>query len=757
MPKASPIQNQFNAGELSPLLYGRTDIDKYVAGMKLSENGVPLIQGPWTRRPGTKFVAEVKDSSAKTVVRRFEFSTTQAYVLEFGNQYIRFYRDNGRITQTAQGITGITRANPAVVTYSGADTYANGDRIVITGVVGMGQVNNREFTVANVNTGANTFELSGVDSTAYDAYVSGGSVAEIYEISSPYLTAHLPELRFAQSADVLYIVHPSYAVRTLTRTGHTSWTLAELTFRDGPYMTENLTATTLTPSAATGNGITITASAVTGINDGQGFLTTDVGRLIRMEQGGVWGYVRITGRTSTTQVTADVVNTLTNVNPKTAWRMGLYSDTTGHPATVAFYEDRLAFAGSTAEPARVDTSRTGDYDNFAPTETDGTVSSDNAVSFTLASGRVPTVMWLMSDEKGLLVGTAGGEWIVRPSVQGEALSPTNVSAKESTVHGSANVAPIRAGRATLFVQRQERKLREMAYMFEVDGFRAQDTTLLSEHITAGGVVEMAYQQEPYSIVWVVRGDGMLVGFTYDREQNVSAWHRHPLGGSFSGGAFGVVESVACIPSTDGTYDELWLTVKRTINGATKRFIEYMTKFPEDDDAPENYFYVDAGLTYDGAATDVITGLWHLEGQTASVLAEGAVHPDAVVTNGKVTLNAEYTPVQVGLKNMARGQLMRPEAGAADGTAQGKKKRVHKAVFRVNRTVGLKVGRDFDNLYRVTFRSASDNTSEAVPTFTGDKEVRWEGGYDSDGYVCWEQDQPLPVTIVAVMPQLHTQD
>ncbi len=757
MPKASPIQNQFNAGEFSPLLYGRTDIDKYPAALTVSENGIPLIQGPWTRRPGTKFAAEVKDSTRDTRLVRFEFSTTQAYILEFGHLYVRFFRDNGRITLTSQDITGITKANPAVVTYAGADTYANGDRVFLSGVSGMSQVNNREFTVANVNAGANTFELSGVDSTSYDTYTSGGTVAEIYEIVSTYDEAELFELQSTQSADVLYIVHPDYAPRKLTRTGHTSWTLTAIDFQDGPYLPENDTTTTLTPAATSGTGVNVTASAITGINGGTGFQTTDVGRLIRIKHGSTWGWAKITSRTSTTVVVVDIMSNFGATTASLEWRLGLYSDTSGYPASVTFHEDRLVFGGAPEAPTRLDMSRTGDYETMSPTETDGTVVDDNAVSITLNANQVQEIQWIGTDEKGLLVGTVSGEWIVRPSAQSEALSPTNVSAKQSTAHGSTYFSALRVGRAHLFIQRQERKLRELAYVFEVDGFRAPDLTLLSEHITLGGLWEMTYQQEPHSIVWLARGDGMMLGFTYDREQNVLAWHRHPLGGVSTGNAFGALESVACIPSSDTTYDELWMVARRTIGGNQVRHIEYMTKFPEDSDAQEDDFYVDCGLTYDGAPADEISGLWHLNGETVSVLADGAAHPDCVVSNGKITLQAEYSVVQVGLKCRARGKTLRIEAGAADGTAQGKTKRINRVVFRVNRSSGFKYGKSFDDLISIPFRSASDNTGEAVPLFTGDKEVALELGYDKDGYVCWEQEQPLPLTLVAIMPQVTTQD
>jgi hypothetical protein len=169
MPTFTPIFASLNAGEFSPLLAGRVDYQKYPKGLKLCQNFIPLVQGPLTRRPGTYYVAEVKDSTERTALVRFEFSTTQAYIIEFGDLYMRFYRNEAQITATAQNITGITQANPGVVTYSGSDTYANGDQVFISGVAGMTQVNGRVFTVANVNTGSNTFELSGVNTSSYTA------------------------------------------------------------------------------------------------------------------------------------------------------------------------------------------------------------------------------------------------------------------------------------------------------------------------------------------------------------------------------------------------------------------------------------------------------------------------------------------------------------------------------------------------------------------------------------------------------------
>lgn len=841
MPKVSPLQSNFNGGEVSPLLYGRVDNDRYKNSLALCKNYIPTIQGGLTRRPGTMYVSPVKDSTKSTRLIPFEFSTTQAYMLEFGNQYIRFYKDNAQITLTPQNITGITQANPAVLTYAGADTYANGDKVYVSGVSGMTQINNREFTVAAVNVGANTFQLSGVDSSAYGAYTSGGTVAEIYEISSPYVEADLFQIKYTQSADVLYLVHPSYAPRKLSRTAHTSWTLTAISFLDGPYLNTNTTTTTITPSAATGVGITLTASAITGINNDTGFQTTDVGRFIRVKEGAVWGYALITAWTSTTVVTATVVNTLTNTTAKLNWRLGVWSTTTGFPGTVTFHEDRLGFGGVTTYPQRIDLSKTGDYENFAPSATDGTVASDNAIGFSLNSNTVNAVRWMTSDEKGMLVGTVGGEWNVRPSSQGEALTPTNVTAKPTTQYGSEDAQPVQVGKASLYIQRAARKLREMNYFYDVDGFRATDLTILAEHISESGFKQIAYQKEPQTIIWCVREDGILVGMTYERnsDQLNAAWHRHTFGGvSDAAGSDTIVESVAVIPSADGTREDVWFIVKRYINGSTVRHIEYMTKLFDDSTEQRDAYFVDAGLTYDapiavsgatranpvvvtinshpfsngdnirfadilgmeelngntytvanktantveltnenGVSGNVdgtafsayisggkarklvstITGLNHLEGASISVLGDGAVQPNVTVSGGSITLSTAAATVQMGYGYNSDAQLLRLEAGAADGTALGKTRRVHRAGFLLHRTLGLKLGLNFDELNEVTFRTSSDPLTRAPSLFTGIISETLQADYDFENQICWRQSQPLPGIVLAVMPQMVLQD
>lgn len=695
MPKFSPIQTGFNSGEISPLMYARVDFPKYKNALKTCINWVETVEGPLLRRPGTKYVAPVKNSAKRTRLYRFEFSVTQAYQLEFGENYIRVYMNHGQVLSAP--------ATPV-------------------------------------------------------------------EIVTTYAEADIFDLKFTQSADTIYIAHQNYAPRKLTRSSHTAWTLSVIDFQDGPWMEVNAVTTTLTPAAATGSGIVITASSIVGINGGVGFLATDVGRSVRIKTSGAkWGWGKIVGFTDTTHVTVDIVKDFGAAAATATWRLGLWSVTTKYPGAVTFYEDRLVYGGSYSSPQTINGSRTGAYENYAPTDYDtaGTVANDHAYSFTLNSRDVQLIKWLIGDEKGLMAGTVRGEWIVRPSSLNDALSPTNVSAKQSTNHGSNGVDVVRAGKAALFVNRSGRKIREFAYDYSSDGFRAANMTVLSNHITRGGIVDAVYQQEPHSIIWSARADGAVLSFTYDREQNEFGWSRGYLGGfsDVTQVTPAIVESVSVIPEPSGTYDELWMVVRRYVNGASVRTVEYMTAYWEHGDAQEDGFYVDCGLTYDGALATTISGLDHLVGQTVTVLADGAAHPDCVVSAlGQIVLARSASVVQVGLGYNSDWETLRIEGGAADGTAQGKTQRIHNVTLRLLDTLGIEVGEDFDNLEPIEFRTTADGMSEAVPLFTGDTgPENWPGDYadnsrDRPGpFICGRIRQPFPAILQAVMPQLHTQD
>jgi len=447
---------------------GRTDFAKYFNGATNIENFVVMPHGPITRRPGTYFVSEIKTSANKTRLIPFTFSTEQTYILEFGNQYIRFFKDDGQIVEANKTITAITAANPAVVT-SSSHGYNNGDFITISSVVGMTEVNGKTFKVADKTT--NTFELQDVDgndinSSGYTAYSSAGVANRIYQITTNYTTAQLFDLKFAQSADVMYVTHPSHEASKLSRTGHTSWTLSEVDFGEtGPYMDANTTATTLTPaSSGTGTGVNITASSTTGINGGNGWQTTDVGRILKFNS----GEAVITARTNTTVVVCTITKAFTNTDATAAFQLGSFSDTTGHPSVVTFFEQRLVFAGTSDQPQTMFFSKSGDYENM----TAGT-DADDAMIYTIASNQVNAIK-AMKATRTLIVMTTGGEYAVSAGTA-SAITPTNISIVKQSNYGSAGVDALSIGNATIFLQRAKRKMRELAYNFDTDGYVAPDS------------------------------------------------------------------------------------------------------------------------------------------------------------------------------------------------------------------------------------------------------------------------------------------
>jgi len=842
----------FTGGELSPRLDGRNDLAKYTSGCKTLENLVVYPHGAAARRPGTTFVSEVADSDNKTRLIPFEFSTTQTYMLEFSNLKIRFYKNNGIILESNKTITAITKASPGVIT-SNSHGYSNGDEVYISGIVGMTELNGKTFLVANSTT--NTFSLTdkdgvAINTTSYTTYSSGGIANRVYEIATPYTTAELFDIKFAQSADVMYITHPAHEVEKLSRTGHTSWSLTDVVFTNGPFQDANITTTTLTPASASVGSRNITASAVTGINGGVGFLSTDVGRQIHFNA----GYATITARTSSTVVVADVTTAFTNGNAITDWYLGAFSDTTGHPSCVTFFEQRLVFAGTTNQPQAIFFSKSGDYESM-DSNIGGTIADDDAIVYTIASNQVNAIRF-MTSTRTLIIGTAGGEFIVSGGGSDSAVTPTNILIKKQSNHGAANVDAIAVGNATLFLQRAKRKIRELAYNFDVDGYVAPDMTILAEHITEGGLTQIAYQQEPNQIIYCVREDGEMVGLTYQREQQVTAWHRHIFGGRFgiatitvsdyanittgskiillksdgttttftsTTGTAGtnefktetnnnttatnlknainahtnftatvnsavvtvtetahkatgyltiksfdsarltatsegkaVIESVAVIPTDDKEY-QTWVIVKRTVNGITRRYVEFLNELDFDETDNTSFNFLDSALSYSGSAVTTLSNLEHLEGQVVSILADGATHPDRTVTSGSITLDRSAKNVKIGLNYISLLQTMRLDAGSQDGTSQAKTKRIYDITVRMFETIGVEVGPNLSDMERIPFRSSADLMDEGIPPFTGDKEVEFRGNYETDGFIYVRQSQPLPFTILSLYPRLATND
>jgi hypothetical protein len=758
MPKASPLRSSFNAGELSPLMGGRTDVAKYNNGCSILDNFIPSVQGPAVRRAGTRYVSEIKTSANRTWLAKFEFNTTQAYVLEFGNQYIRFYTNHGQVLSGGSPYEITSPYAVADLTDSADGTFTlsmvqSGDVIYIAHpsypLQKLSRLGNTNWTIAAAPLTNGPFKTQNITrSQTIQASATTGTITLTASGHTPFTASMVGTFVYLEPADLS-------AIKPWTA-GQEYSTNPVNTYRRSDGKTYICT-TNGTPSSGkvwrTGPDKPIHTYGTQADGDYQGISGTTCER-----QGLDWqfvdsgyGYAKITAYTDSTHVTAVVQgnNPLPSGVVSAAtfrWAFGSFSAVEGYPSKVCFFRERLTLA----KGQQLFFSVAGDFENFASKDDSGQIVADRAIQVTISSDQVNQVQWL-APTQALLIGTSGAEFACSENTSNEAFAPGNVKIEKQTAEGSRSVIPVSVGYSTLFVQRSGRKLKEAAYSFQQNGYITNDLTVLAEHITSSGLVQTTWHKEPYVAMWAARGDGKLLGFTFNKEQDVLGWHGHTIGGN------GIVESVCVIPGPNRDRDELWLIVKRTINGSTKRYVEYLEREYQTGDLQSSCFYVDSGATYSGAPATTISGLSYLEGQTVQVLADGAAHPDRVVTSGVITLQIPASVVQVGLGCPATLKTTRIEAGAGDGTAQGKMKRINKVVIRFYNTLGAKAGPDTSTLDNIEFRTGSNLMDQAPPLFTGDKLMEWPGGYDFDGYVTVKQDQPLPMTVVAIMPQLHTFD
>ena len=466
-----------------------------------------------------------------------------------------------------------------------------------------------------------------------------------------------------------------------------------------------------------------------------------------------YGFGTIVGYAGPTAVVVDVDprGPFASTTFSLHWALGDWSNLRGWPAAVTFWQQRTVWGGAASKPDTLYFSQSGDFENMAAYEPDGTVLDTDAIILGLDDDQVNTVRWLIGIPRGLAVGVASGEFLVGPaSTVNAAISPSNVRGVRQGDRGSPGIAGVRVGGVVLFVQRGGQKLRELQYDFATDSFTTADLTQLSDHISGPGWVEIAYQEEPDGTMWLVRSDGLLVSLTYDREQRVRAWAKHAIGGT---GA--VVESVCCVPSPDGTGDDLYVAVARTVGGQTLRTIEYIRRpFRADLDGANGGFFVDGGLTYAGAPATVFTGLDYLEGETMAICADGAVRPSQVVLHGRVTIDGPGASlVHIGLPYSSVLQTLPPEVPAG-GSIQGKLKEIHQVAMRFLETRGGAFGNAV-HMEALQFRGKSTAMSQAYPLFTGEKVVQFPGGTDRLAQMTIRQDQPLPLTLLSVTYDLAT--
>lgn len=757
------LQPSFASGELAPSLYARVDVARYQTGLRLCRNFFVMPYGGVRNRAGTVFVQATKSNGAARLLP-FQFNDSQTYILEFGNLYMRVYKDGGAV-----------EASPGVV----------------------------------------------------------------YEIVTPFTTAQLFELNYTQSADVMTLVHPSHPPKQLSRLDHNNWTLADYNFvpsiaaptsftgtgggsgaQDSSYVVtaiidnesleESLPSTAYTKNnhstLAPANTIDLSWAAVAGARYYHVYKDDTLS--------GVYGFL---GRAETTSFrdrgNINPAKTDTPPNAENPFSAGNY------PGAVGYYQQRLCFAGSDANPQTVWMSKTGAFKNFGYSTP---YKDDDAITFSVASREVHRFRHLLPLRE-MLGLTTGGEWEVQGSETG--LTARSVQAKIQSYNGSSKLPPIVVDNAALYVQARGSKVSALQYSFEADGFAGNDLTKYSPHFFRGHtLVDWAFQQQPDSLVWAVREDGVMLGMTYLPEEKLIAWHQHVTDGA--------VESVACVP--EGEEDALYMVVRRTVNGATKRYVERMAsrRVTSSDDA----FFVDCGLTYDGRNTGffsltlsggttwqypevvtmtaggfspftvgsvgrfyrlalpdgsrirvkvtaytsstvvsvelqeicpaglrgvatifwglmatTISGLDHLEGKTVAILADGDVHPHRVVASGSITLQSPAAVAHIGLPYTAEMETL--DIDSPDGeTILDKRKVVTSVTAYLEESRNFFAGSDSAHLYEQRAAKRARYTDEQA-SVTGPSQLSIGTSWSEKGRVYIQQPDPLPLTVLALIPEI----
>jgi hypothetical protein len=507
-------------------------------------------------------------------------------------------------------------------------------------------------------------------------------------------------------------------------------------------------------SALDGTGFDL--SSTIGTNGDAGLLPTDVGRLLSAKgSDGRWRNYIITQVSSPTHFqAAPQGDTFPDAQTTGEFKLSYWSDTTGWPLCGTFFQDRLWYGGAKQYPNLLCGSAIGDYDNFASTDFVGAVLDDNAFVGQLNARKVPSIAWISADQRGLLIGTSSGEWALTGDTNGVITAKTAL-ARNATARGCAAAEAVRIDAQVLYIQKARKTIREYAYQFQTDGYKSPSMSLFAAHLGAQPFLQIEYAAEPNSVVWARRLDGTVKALTYNREEDVIGWHSHDFAGMF-------VESIAVKPSIDGTTDVLWLAGVRMINGVKRRVIERLVKAWDYDQQadPASAHYLDCGLRYTGAPVSVLFGLPHLEGQTVYGLADGIPTGPLDVTGGSVTLSAPASTVALGLGFDAYFRTARIEGGAADGTAQGKTKRLQNLSFRMWQSCDFLFGVEGAGLVQAVDPNQQSLVGQPGPLYTGDiGPLTPDPIYERTGSVTVKRDKsvPLPFNVLAIMPQFLTQD
>lgn len=795
MTRVSYLYPSFARGEASPLVWGRIDIEQYPTLLAKCRNCFIRPYGVISRVPGTEYINETKNNGYVRLLR-FVFSPTDAYIIELGAGYFRFYN------------------NGAIVLKSSADDWETG----------------KEYKKGGYVKESNIFYFCQEDHTSSvfaDDLASGKWIAQdIYEVPNSFTEAQLDSIQYVQLDDILkFSCLPDGDYSTarqveLIRHAPDDWEFREVEFKSTPYLDENITDTTLTPSGTTGN-ITITSSTPV-FNEKHVGSFWWLGTTVTENEEEIQGFVKITGFNSETSVTAEVKSKLSGTGATKLWAEGAWSDYRGYPAVIGLFDGRLYYARTPHKPRNIYGSKPYSYETFTPAvdnEDDGAINIELATN---ATGDGSDIKWLIG-ASALICGTYGGEFVIRGTGDG-AITPSDVSARQRTNWGGEPIQPIVAGSFVHFIQRCAQKLRQFQYDYTYDTYKAVDVSVFSEHLLRPGIKDIAYQKNTDSIIYLLRKDGKVPILTFEQEQLILGWGLIEFKG--------ICESIETIPSYDGFYDEVWYAIKRNINGVEKRYIE-RSQNPITPEIQQDCWYVRSGLCYNaytltagnnitlsdvsgpitvtaqkdvfeasmvnkrirvidkdanilgqakitefintttvkavvikefqntlneggtwGISINEVSGLKHLENEEVEILADGAEQTKQTVHNGEIRLELDAWKIIAGLGYRSYAATLPLEVGSQNGTAVGKRKRINELSLRVWRTLGCRVGSSLNekDLYNVKFRNPQIELGTPEPMFTGIiPNIKYNQGWEWSANIIVEQSKPFPMNILAIAP------
>lgn len=764
------VQQSFAGGEMSPAMYGRIDDQKYQQGLAVCRNFVCLPQGPVHNRSGFAFVGECLDSSKKSRLIPFTFSSTDTMILEFGHKKVRVLTRGGFVPSGVGSTTPLVIDTPYDAESLSALHYAqSGDVLTIVHPSyppkELRRYSAYDWRLEDISLGAPISAPTGLAGT----YYCGDSQATDNEKKAYTIRYRVTAVKTDDDGD-----KESEASATVSVTGNLflgssritlTWAAVSGASRYRVYKTysgvygyigetDDLTFVDNNIGADTGktpprydNPFTqekgIKSVAVT--SQGSGYQSAQVivqdatgtGASLKavVSDGKITGIVVEEAGKGYTAPTLVITSSSGSGAAATA-TVGTVGD---YPGAVSYFEQRRIFAGSSGRPQFVWMTRPG-------TETDMSYTipsqKDNRIKFRIAAlqaSRIRHIVPLSS----LILMTTGAEFRVT-TANDDTLTPSSVGVKPQSYVGASEVTPVLVNSSIIYAAERGGHLWELGYNWQASGFVTGDMCLRSAHLfDTKQVVDMAFAKSPWPIVWCVSNDGSLLGCTYVPEQGVGAWHRHDT----KGGAF---ESVACV--SEGEEDILYAVVRREINGKTVRYIERMAE--REGVSLIDSFFVDCGVSdVYGEPQNFVNGLEHLEGCEVSILADGKVMPRAVVRGGSVRFPDKATRVTVGLPIEADMKTLPVSVQTQDGGfGNGAKKSVTRTYVRVYRSSGLNVGADFDRLYLNKPRRFEPHGTPPQ-LVSDDVEVAVGPKWDDSGVVCLRQDQPLPLMVCGITAEL----